>query len=646
MEELQENALSNTNQTMEQLPNTQQDVTPKEDEIKMQTEGSTSCKSTSDNENANSEHSEPENQEPVADYSNMNRSELVSAFTELLSEDITSIKNRVLQIKTQFNLLQKEVEKNAFEEFLNNGGNKDDYQNKPDAISVEFGKVNTIYREKRQKHQEQIEQTKQRNYEQKQSILERLRAIIDKDEEESLKKTYDEFNIIQEEWKSIGEVPRDKNNDLWQSYHFLIEQLFNKLKINRELRTLDQKRNLEQKIQLCEKAEELVLENSITKSFKELQDLRAQWKEIGPVNAEHNDEIWQRFCNAANRIDERRKEYYEHRKEELEKNLLAKQALLEKATELTSTEPQNVKEWNETTEALDELLKIWKTIGPVPHEHNEDIWNNFKGKIDHHYEIKKEYFNNIRDEQTENYNKKIDICLKAEAISKRDDWKKATEELLQLQTEWKSIGSTNRKVSEKIWQRFRKACDEFFERKSAYYNTIKGSEQENLQKKEEIINALRSHTFGEDKEENLRVIKDFQRQWMEIGHVPISEKDRLQKDFRLIIDQYFEKLKINAKEAEESAYRERVKNITKEGKRFVNDEKQILQDKIEKIKSDLKLWENNLGFLANSRQAELLKQEFEKKMQNARQQMALHEAKLRILNESTTDQDNPQDAAE
>lgn len=644
MEELQENALSNTNPNMEQQPNIQQTVNVIEDEPKTQTEESANCEATTENKSTNVEQVEPECQEPAVDYSNLNRSELVSAFTELLSEDITSIKNRVLQIKTQFNTLQKEVEKSAFEEFLNNGGNKDEFQNKPDAIAIEFGKVNSIYREKRQKHQEQIEQTKQHNYEQKLAILERLRTIIDKDEEESIKKTYDEFNTIQENWKSIGEVPRDKNNDLWQSYHFLIEQLFNKLKINRELRTLDQKRNLEQKIQLCEKAEELVLENSITKSFKELQELRAQWKEIGPVPTEHNDEIWQRFCNAANRIDERRKEYYERRKEELEKNLLAKQALVEKATELTSTEPQTIKEWNETTEAIDELLKIWKTIGPVPHEVNEDIWNKFKGKIDHHYEMKKEYFNSIRDEQTENYNKKIDLCLKAEDISKRDDWKKATEELLQLQSEWKTIGSTNRKVSEKIWQRFRKACDEFFERKSAYYNTIKGSEQENLQKKEEIIGALKNHTFGDDKEENLRVIKDFQRQWMEIGHVPIAEKDRIQKEFRQIIDQYFEKLKINAKEAEETAYRERIKNITKEGKRFVNDERQILQDKIEKIKSDLKLWENNLGFLANSKQAELLKQEFEKKMQSARQQMALLEAKLRILDESNTDLDNSHDA--
>ncbi len=653
MEELKENTLSNTNQNTEMLSETQPLVSNDESGNTQQLSETTDCAASTESvgslpttpiEVEAENNAENEQKEPVIDYSSMDRSQLVCAFRELLDEDIAAIKDRVLQIRTQFNTLQKEIDKKEFEEFLANGGIKDEYQHRPDAIALDFNKAYNTYREKRQKHQEQQEQTKQHNYEQKLSILERLRAIIDKEDDESVKKTYDEFNAIQEEWKTIGEVPREKNNDLWQNYHFLIEQLFYKLNINRELRSLDQKRNLEQKIQLCEKAEELVLETSITKSFKEMQELRSQWKEIGPVPTEYNEEIWQRFCNAANRIDERRKEYYEQRKEELEKNLLAKQALVDKATELTENIPQTVKEWNETTEAIDELLKIWKTIGPVPHEVNEEIWTKFKGKVDHHYELKKEHFNSIRDEQSENYNKKIGLCLKAEAIAKRDDWKKATEELLQLQAEWKTIGSTSRKVSEKIWQRFRKACDEFFERKSAYYNTIKGSEQENLQKKETIIEQLRSHTFGEDKEENLRIIKDFQRQWMEIGHVPMSEKDRIQKEFRAIIDQYFEKLKINAKEAEESAYRERIKNISGEGKKFINDEKQTLLDKIEKIKSDLKLWENNLGFLANSKQADLLKQEFEKKMQNARQQKALLEAKLRILNENKTDKESDQDA--
>ena len=423
-------------------------------------------------------------------------------------------------------------------------------------------------------------------------------------------------------------------NDLWQSYHFQIEQFFAKLKMNRELRDLDQKHNLEEKIKLCEKAEELIVEPSITKAFKGLQELRAQWKEIGPVPAEQNEEIWQRFCNAANQVDERRKEYYEQRKEELEHNLLAKQALIEKAEGLTAERPASVREWNELTASLDELLKVWKTIGPVPREVNEEIWTKFKGMIDRHYAEKKEHFATLKEEQETNYQKKVELCLKAEAIAQREDWKKATEELLQLQQEWKEVGAVSRKVSEKLWQRFRGACDQFFAKKGEFFKERRTSESENLAKKEAIIAELKAHQFGDNREENLTAIKDFQRRWAEVGFVPAAEKERLHKEFRGEIDHIFEQLKISAREAEETAYRERLKNVAGDAKRFVSGERQELQEKIEKLRNDLNLWENNLGFLASSKQADLLKQEFEKKMQGARQQIALLQAKLRILKET------------
>lgn len=571
--------------------------------------------------------------EPDTDYSGMSRENLLASFNELMLEDVQKIKERVGRIRNQFNLLTKEIQKANYEAFLAGGGLKEDYQEVTDTLSSEFQKLYASFRQRRQKFLDDLEEQKQKNFELKKNILDELRQLIDRDEE-NIKKTYDEFNVIQDKWKAIGDVPRDVVNDLWQNYHFLIEQFFNKVKINKELRMLDLKRNLEQKVVLCEQAEELIVESSITKAFKGLQDLRDKWREIGPVPTEQNEEIWQRFCNAANKIDERRKEYYDQRKEEYDRNLLAKQALVEKADELTQTLPDNVKAWNETTDQLDELLKVWKTIGPVAREVNDEIWTKFKSMIDNFYSAKKEFFNKLRDEQSENYNKKIDLCLKAEAIAKREDWKKATAELLQLQEEWKQTGAVSRKVSEKIWHRFRSACDEFFAKKGEYFNNIHGSEQENLEKKEAIIAELKEHQFGEDKEENLNVIKDFQRRWMEIGFVPIAEKDRLQKEFRSIIDGYFEKLKISAREAEETAYRERIRNIAGDAKKFVHGERQELQEKIEKLRNDLNVWENNLGFLASSKQADLLKMEFEKKMQGARQQIALLQAKLRILNET------------
>ncbi|MBR1851052.1 MAG: DUF349 domain-containing protein [Bacteroidales bacterium] len=572
--------------------------------------------------------------EPELDCSAMSREELVAAFGELLNtDDISKIKNRVAAIRTRFNTLNHDVQQAAFEAFLANGGNKDDYQSLDDAVGEAFHKLYNTYRDRRQKHAEAIEAQKKKNLEAKQQILDELRKLIDSDEE-SLKVTYDQFNAIQDRWKTIGDVPRENLSDLWQNYHFLIEQFFNKVKINKELRMLDLKRNLEQKIELCEKAEELIMESSIDTAFKGLQNLRAQWKEIGPVPTEQNEEIWQRFCSAANQIDERRREYYDQRREEFDKNLLAKQALIDKAIELTENTPQSTKEWNDTTAALDELLKVWKTIGPVAREVNEEIWTKFKSIIDQHYAQKKEHFGVIRDEQTENYNKKIALCLKAEAIAKREDWKKATEELLALQTEWKSIGPTSRKVSEKVWQRFRGACDEFFAKKGEFFKDRRASEGENLAKKEAIIAALKEHQFGDNREENLNVIKDFQRQWAEVGFVPMADKERLHTEFRSLINGIFEKLKISAREAEETAYRERLRHVAGNTRNFVSNEKQDLTDRIEKLRSDLNLWENNLGFLASSKQADLLKEEFEKKMQNARQQIALLQAKLRIINET------------
>ena len=576
---------------------------------------------------------EAEPGEATPDYSTMDREGLIEALEGLMGEEMQAIKGRAAAIRNRFNELNREAQKTVYEAFLADGGNKDEYEAKNDGVAERFYALYDKYRERRQQFLAEQEEQKRRNLEAKQALIEELRTLVDAGGEQ-VRTALEKFNEIQERWKAIGEVPREQMNDLWQSYHFQIEQFFAKLKMNRELRDLDQKHNLEEKIKLCEKAEELIVEPSITKAFKGLQELRAQWKEIGPVPAEQNEEIWQRFCNAANQVDERRKEYYEQRKEELEHNLLAKQALIEKAEGLTAERPASVREWNELTASLDELLKVWKTIGPVPREVNEEIWTKFKGMIDRHYAEKKEHFATLKEEQETNYQKKVELCLKAEAIAQREDWKKATEELLQLQQEWKEVGAVSRKVSEKLWQRFRGACDQFFAKKGEFFKERRTSESENLAKKEAIIAELKAHQFGDNREENLTAIKDFQRRWAEVGFVPAAEKERLHKEFRGEIDHIFEQLKISAREAEETAYRERLKNVAGDAKRFVSGERQELQEKIEKLRNDLNLWENNLGFLASSKQADLLKQEFEKKMQGARQQIALLQAKLRILKET------------
>lgn len=589
--------------------------------------------------NAQSETPTPEpaateeqaNETPAADYTGHSREELIEDLKGLLQEEITTIKERAVQVKQLFGNATKELHKAALDAFVAEGGVAEEFQPAEDAEANTFYKLYNEYKERLQKHKEEVEAQRQKNLEAKKAIIEELKAIIDN--EENLKKAYDDFNALQERWKGISDVPREAMNDLWQSYHHQVEQFFAKVKINKELKMLDMKKNLEQKIALCEKAEELLVEPSVSKAFKALQELREQWKQAGPVPPEQNEEIWTRFCTAADQVNTRHTEYFEQRREEMEKNLLAKQALIEKATELTSSIPTSTKLWNDVSTQLDELLQVWKTIGPVPKEQNETIWNTFKGMIDGFYTQKKNYFGQVKDEQSENYNKKIDLCLKAEAIAKREDWKNATAELLQLQKEWKEIGPVNRKLSDKIWGRFRGACDEFFAKKGEYFSHVKENETDNLAKKEAILAQIKAFEGTGEREKDLDTLKDFQRQWMEIGYVPMADKERLKKEYRAALDTQFEKLKISAREAEEASYRERLKSVG-DAKKFVNNEKEELLNKIEKLRSDIKLWENNLGFLANSKQAELLKSEFEKKMQGARQQIALLEAKLRILRET------------
>ncbi len=247
---------------------------------------------------------EPKAEEPEVDYSGKSREELVSALEELLNEDIQVVRTRAAAIRNRFNELNREVQRQAYEAFLSEGGNKDEYEDRPDSVAEAFHSLYERYRARRQQYLESVEQQKQKNYEAKQALIEELRQLVDSGEE-SMKTVMDNFNDIQDRWKAIGEVPREKMNDLWQNYHFQIEQFFNKLKINRELRALDQKRNLELKLQLCEQAEELIVEPNIQRAAKVLQELRARWKEIGPVPNEQNEEIWQRFTTAANQIDER-----------------------------------------------------------------------------------------------------------------------------------------------------------------------------------------------------------------------------------------------------------------------------------------------------------------------------------------------------
>jgi hypothetical protein len=575
---------------------------------------------------------EQEVEESEENFDSFTREHLVDLLEKAVVEtDISSVKNRIALIKVAYLKKKKEENLQKYEKIAEEGEVKEEIAIAEDPLDIRFNEFFAIYKTNKARYSEEQEKLKLENLKKKKQILDELRVLVNS--EETLKKTYDEFKTLQERWKGIGMVPRAEINDLWQNYHFLVEKFFDKVKLNKELKDLDLKKNLEAKIALCEKTEELLLETSLLKSFKKLQKYHEEWKELGPVIADKKDEIWERFKNASDKINEHRREHYVKVEEEQKKNLETKIALCDQAEEVLGLNNETIKDWQENTNKINELLKIWKSIGPVPQKFNVETWNRFKTSLDGFFSVKKEFFDKLKDQQIHNYNLKVELCLQAEGSKTSTDWKKTTNDLIRLQNEWKKIGPVPKKHSDKIWKRFRTACDEFFTAKSAYFSTLQSSEEENLTKKRDLLQRIKDYQFGEDKNGNLEVLKGFQREWTEIGHIPIKEKDKLQNEFRQIINEHFDRLKINPVEISTLSYQNHIESLKHDpqAKRLIGKEREILSGKINKMKEDINLWENNIGFLANSKNAVLLKEEFVKKIDKAKGEVKVMEAKLKLL---------------
>jgi hypothetical protein len=537
----------------------------------------------------------------------------------------------VALIKVTYLKLSKEDRDQHLESYIQEGDEKRPAQPVEDPLDARFEAAFEMYKQNKARFLDDQEKIKHKNLEEKLRILDELKELINS--EETLKRTYDQFRVLQEKWKDIGMVPKTEVNNLWQTYHFLVEKFFDKVKINKELKDLDLKKNLEAKIKLCEKAEELLLETSIIRSFKQLQKYHEEWKEIGPVAQDKKDEIWERFKTATDKINDRRRDHYRKLQDEQQQNYTAKVALCERAEQIVTEKNSSVNEWQHTTDEMSELLNLWKSIGPANKKLNDKIWERFKASLDAYFLDKKEYFGKVKEQQIHNFNLKLDLCVQAEALKNSTDWRKTTQDLINLQKEWKQIGPVPRKHSNKIWKRFRAACDEFFTSKADYFSNIQKNEAENLHLKQELIKKVQEYQLTGIKNEDLGVIKDMQREWMEIGHVPIKEKDKLQNDFRTAINRHLDKLKVDTLEISTLNYRAHFDTVkdSPDGNRILSKEKGALINKLNKLIEDISLWENNIGFLADSKNAQILKKEFEKKIERAKQERVILEAKIRIL---------------
>ncbi len=580
------------------------------------------------------EDEEDEEEEDGSDlnYESFNREQLVDLLEKAVSEnDIALIKKKVANIRIEFEKLNKTHKEAAFKKYMDEGGEAEAYAPIDDVFEQRFKMAFDKFKQIKARFNEEQEKAKTNNLILKNQILEGLRVLIDS--EEPLKKINDDFKVLQDSWKSIGMVPKNEVTALWNNYHFLVEKFYDKIRIIKELKDLDLRKNLEAKISICEKAEDLLVNFTQSDSFKKLQQLHEEWKEIGPVPLDKKDEVWERFKAASDQINDRRREYYTGMQEEQNNNYAAKVALCESAEKLIGGDVESVKQWQDITDQLNELLKVWKSVGPAPRKVNDEVWTRFKGYLDAFFANKKDFFTKLKEQQLNNYNLKLNLCVQAESLMSSNDWSATTKELIRLQKEWKNIGPVPRKQSDKIWKRFRAACDEFFNQKSEFFKHIHHAEDENLELKLSILKQVQELVLGEDRNANIEILKDFQRQWLEIGHVPIKDKDKLQNDFRNAVNKHFDTLKMNSQEVSSTNYKQKFESMKDqpEANKIISRERLFLQNKMTKLQEDIKIWENNIGFFANSKNSNMYKAEFEQKIEKAKEELKGIEAKIKIL---------------
>ena len=579
-----------------------------------------------------------EKREPV-DYSKHSQVELVNALRDLLEGDNDiNIKEEIDTIKAVFYKNLNENIEATKKKFIADGGAEEDFKPEDDPYEKDIKDLLKKYRHIRIEHNKQLESEKEENLQKKYDVIEKIKGLINN--EESINKTFNDFRDLQREWREIGLVPQSKMKDLWDTYHFHVENFYDYIKINRELRDLDLKKNLEAKIKLCERAEELLVEEpSILKAFNTLQKYHEQWREIGPVPREQKDDIWERFKAATNKINKKHQEFFENRKVEQKKNLEAKTALCEKAEDIIKEEITNHKDWDEKSRELVELQKVWRTIGFAPRKDNNKIYERFRTACDAFFNAKRAFYAKNKEEQQNNLQLKTDLCVQAESLKDSEDWKKTTQDFINIQKKWKEIGAVPRKHSDVLWKRFRAACDFFFDKKSEHFSDVDTEQDDNLKLKEDLIKEVENFKPVDNVDENLESLKTFQRRWTEIGHVPFKKKDEIKVQFRDAINKLFDDLNLDNEKRNLLKFRNKMSSFSESsrGQNKMRMERDKYMNKMKQLENDLVLLDNNVGFFAKSKNAESLIEDVKKKIEVTRQKIELLKDKIRVIDEMDND---------
>ena len=531
-------------------------------------------------------------------FAGKGKEELVALFMRMLEEQpVQSIRRDVEALKIAFYRIRRAEVEAARRKFVEEGGSEEDFAPAVDGAEVQLKELFKEYRHRRDEFIANLEAEKEKNLQVKLGIIEELKELVNSDE--TLNHTFNKFRELQQRWKETGIVPQQNVKDLWETYNLHVENFYSFIKINKELRDLDLKKNYEQKIALCEQAEALVLEPSVVEAFHKLQKLHDEWRETGPVANEYKEVLWERFKAASSRINKQHQEHFESRKE-----------------------------WNRASDRLLEIQKTWKTIGFAPKKDNNRIYERFRTACDKFFEAKRQFYAGVKAEMEHNLQLKTEICEAAESLMNSEEWKKATDELIALQARWKEIGAVSRRHSDAIWKRFRAACDKFFERKASHFASVDGEYEENLRQKLALLDEMAA---ADVKAGGYDVIREFQRRWGEIGFVPIKQKDAIQKKYKAAVDALFNTLRGSERDRSMNRFREKVSTLKSAGSNRLRSERERLYNKVRQLEQEIGLLENNIGFFAKSKNAEALVADVKAKIDRAREEMAAAIEKVKLI---------------
>ena len=567
-------------------------------------------------------------QKPEEDkFAGKGKEELVALFARMLEEQpVQSIRRDVEALKIAFYRIRRAEVEAARRRFVEEGGAEEDFAPSVDGAEIQLKEQFKEYRRRRDAFIANLEAEKEANLKVKQAIIEELKELVNSDE--TLNHTFNKFRELQQRWKDTGIVPQQHVKDLWETYNLHVENFYSFIKINKELRDLDLKKNYEQKVALCEQAEALVLEPSVVEAFHKLQKLHDEWRETGPVANEYKEALWERFKAASSRINKQHQEHFETLKGEQVKNLELKTGLCVATEELSSQPLTTRKEWNRASDRLLEIQKTWKTIGFAPKKDNNRIYERFRTACDRFFEAKRQFYAGMKTEMEHNLQLKIEICEAAESLMNSEEWKKATDELIALQARWKEIGAVSRRHSDAIWKRFRAACDKFFERKASHFASVDGEYEENLRQKLALLDEMAA---ADVKAGGYDVIREFQRRWGEIGFVPIKQKDAIQKKYKAAVDALFNTLRGSERDRSMNRFREKVSTLKSAGSNRLRSERERLYNKVRQLEQEIGLLENNIGFFAKSKNAEALVADVKAKIDRAREEMAAAIEKVKLI---------------